>query len=214
MLSITEERGKMLCYRLICGAYFMKQKIICHIIAGFLGAGKSSFIKQLLSYKPKDEKWVVLVNESGNSHYDNPDYLNNNIVIKEVYGGCLCCSAGMPFRVALNKLIKMHSPQRIFIEPAGAGHLVNIQKLLQGQFYQSVIELKPSICLLSELQLSDSKYAENEGYLSLIEQADKLCLVKNNNTDRAIKMAEKYAKPLRQLQNNQGDLIFIEKELG
>lgn len=189
----------------------MKQKIICHIIAGFLGAGKSTFIKQLLTYKPENEKWAVLVNESGNSHYHNAAYLNKNIFIKEIYGGCLCCSAGMPFRVALNNLIKEVSPQRIFIEPAGAGHLVNIQKLLQGQFYQPILNLKASICLLSEQQLADSKYAQNEGYVSLIKQADRLCIAKNSNTTQAEKMADDYAKPLYQLQNNQHDLTFIEK---
>ena len=189
----------------------MKQKITCHIIAGFLGAGKSSFIKQLLTYKPKHEKWAVLVNEAGNNHYHNAGSLSDNIFIKEVYGGCLCCSAGMPFRVALNNLIKEISPQRIFIEPAGAGHLVNIQKLLQGQFYQPILNLKASICLLSEQQLENSKYAENEGYLSLIKQADKLCIAKKSNMELAKKMAERYVKPLYQLQNNQHDLTFIEK---
>jgi G3E family GTPase len=189
----------------------MKQKITCHIIAGFLGAGKSTFIKQLLTYKPKHEKWAVLVNESGNTHYQHDGSLKNNIFIKEIYGGCLCCSAGMPFRVALNNLIKEVSPQRIFIEPAGAGHIANIKKLLQGQFYQPILDLNPIICLLSAQQLANSKYAENEGYLSLIEQADKLCIAENGDTTRARKVAEYYAKPLYLLQNNKHDLAFIEK---
>jgi len=189
----------------------MKQKIICHIIAGFLAAGKSSFIKQLLTCKPKHEKWAVLVNEAGNSHYQDADYLSDNIFIKEIYGGCLCCSAGLSFRVALNNLIKEVSPQRIFIEPAGAGHLVNIQKLLQGEYYLPILNLKASVCLLSEQQLADSKYTENAGYLSLIRQADRLCIAKDCDTTQAKKMAEEYAKPLYQLQNNNRDLTFIEK---
>ena len=189
----------------------MKQKIPCHIIAGFLGAGKSTFIKQLLTYKPKNERWAVLVNEAGNNHYHNAAYLTDNIFIKEVYGGCLCCSAGMPFRVAFNNLIKESSPQRIFIEPAGAGHLVNIQRLLQGQFYQPILNLKASICILSEQQLENSQYVENESYLSLIKQADKLCIAKNGNTTLAQKIAKQHSKALYQLQNNQHDLTFIEK---
>ncbi|HEY7866998.1 MAG TPA: GTP-binding protein, partial [Psychromonas sp.] len=52
----------------------MKKEIPCHLIAGFLGSGKSTFIKELLSYKPSDEKWAVLVNESGNSQYPQQDY--------------------------------------------------------------------------------------------------------------------------------------------
>ena len=49
----------------------MKEKIICQIITGFLGSGKSTFINQLLTYKPADEKWVVLVNESGKVNYES-----------------------------------------------------------------------------------------------------------------------------------------------
>lgn len=187
----------------------MKQKISCHIIAGFSGAGKSSFIQQLFTYKPKHEKWAVLVNESGNTQYQQADSLKDNVFIKEIYGGCLCCTAGMPFRVALNNLIKAHSPQRIFIEPAGAGHLVNIQKLLQEQFYQPILQLKPTICMLSAAQLYDQKYLQHDGYLSLIEQADKLCIAADTETAPAKAIALNYAKPLYSLQNNQDDLLFI-----
>lgn len=187
----------------------MKQKITCHIVAGFLGAGKSSFIEQLCTYKPQHEKWAVLVNESGNHHYDQATSLANNVFIKEVYGGCLCCSAGMPFRVALNNLIRQVQPQRLFIEPAGAGHLLNIQKLLQSQFYLPILQLKPSICLLSPTQLNEAKYAQHNGYLSLIEQADKLCITADAESDQAREIALNYAKPLYYLQNNQDDLAFI-----
>lgn len=188
----------------------MKQKITCHIIAGFSGAGKSSFIQQLLTYKPEHEKWAVLVNESGNTQYNQTDYLQDSIFIKEIYGGCLCCTAGMPFRVALNNLIKTHSPQRIFIEPAGAGHLLNIQKLLLEQFYRPVLQLKPTICIMSSAQLNEQKYMQHDGYLSLIEQADKLCITAHTETALAKVIASDYAKPLYCLQNSQDDLAFLD----
>ncbi|WP_028862246.1 GTP-binding protein [Psychromonas aquimarina] len=189
----------------------MKTSIACHIIAGFLGSGKSSFIKQLISYKPCHEKWAVLVNESGSSQYEKDLCSHNQVFIKEVYGGCLCCSAGMPFRVALNNLIKEVNPDRIFIEPAGAGHLENIQHLLQSQFYLPVLTLTPCICLLSYKQLKDQKYAQNESYLSLIRQADKLCIKADQDEFPAKEMARKYAKPLYLLKGNADDLDFIKQ---
>ncbi len=188
----------------------MKTSIACHIIAGFLGSGKSSFIKQLISYKPAHEKWAVLVNESGRCQYEKDLCRHNQVFIKEVYGGCLCCSAGMPFRVALNNLIKEVNPDRIFIEPAGAGHLENIQQLLQSQFYLPVLTLKPCICLLSYEQLNDQKYSQNEGYLSLIKQADLLCIKADKDDFPAKKMAEKCAKPLYLLKGNADDFRVIE----
>lgn len=187
----------------------MKKEIPCHLIAGFSGSGKTTFIKQLLSYKPSDEKWAVMVNESGNSQYPCEDDKIQNIFIRKVYGGCLCCSAGMPFRVALNNLIKQVKPDRLFIEPSGAGHLNNIKQLLQGPFYQQVLQIKPVICLLFEGQLLNKKYAENKGYQALMTQADKLCIKSRLSHEQAIKMARNYTQPVYLLQGSKADLDFI-----
>lgn len=184
----------------------MKQKIATHIISGFLGAGKTTFINKLLNTKSNDETWVVLVNESGSSVYDKQSLASLGIIVKELYGGCLCCSAGMPFRVALNALIKEHRPQRLFIEPAGAGHLANIQTLLQGEFYQPILTLQSSLCLLADWQLNEPKYSENSAYLALIEQADKLCFYDDSAEKKAKKMAFEYSKPLCRLQYKLDDL--------
>jgi G3E family GTPase len=185
----------------------MKQKIASHIISGFLGAGKTTLINQLLRHKKEGETWVVLVNESGTTHYAKQQLANHGIIVKELYGGCLCCSAGMPFRVALNKLIKEHQPQRLFIEPAGAGHLANIKKLLQGEFYHPVLTLESTLCLVSHWQLTDETYSTNENYIALIQQADKLCYYQDEAEILAKKMAIENSKPLHRLHYNLDDLI-------
>lgn len=184
----------------------MKQKIASHIISGFLGAGKTTFINKILALKPENETWVVLVNEPGKTQYASEQLAHNKIIVKALYGGCLCCSAGMPFRVALNNLIKTHQPQRIFIEPAGAGHLENIKTLLQGEFYRPVLEIKSTLCLLAQWQLNDSKFNNNEHYLALIQQADKLCFDENDAGELAKKMAFEYSKPLHKMQYKLDDL--------
>lgn len=184
----------------------MKQKIATHIITGFLGAGKTTFINQLLKVKPDAETWVILVNESGAVHYAKEELASRGVIVKELYGGCLCCSAGMPFRVALNSLIKEHKPQRLFIEPAGAGHLANIQTLLQGEFYQPVLNLQNTLCLLAHWQLTDSKFSENEHYLALIQQSDKICFYEDSAENLAKKMAIEVSKPFYRLQYTLEDL--------
>ena len=187
----------------------MKEKIICHIITGFLGSGKSTFINQLLTYKPADEKWVVLVNESGKINYASEQLLTDNIFVKQIAGGCLCCTAGIPFRVTLNQLIKEHQPQRIFIEPSGAGHLSKIKQLLQGQFYLPILTLAPILCLLSQKQLENKKYSENKNYLALIEESDKLIVYEDNTQILAKKMAVAKAKPFYLLQGGKDYLQLL-----
>lgn len=183
----------------------MQQKIICHLISGFLGAGKTHLIQQLVSYKPINERWVILVNEVGRLNYPVDQLKAHNIAVKTVLGGCLCCTAGLPFRVALNDMIKHNKPDRIFIEPAGAGHLDNIKTLLQGQFYQPIIDIAPTQCILNANHLSDLTFSSHDNYLQLIEQSDILLIYTGEGVEQAKKMAKKYAKPLTVLQGNKQD---------
>ncbi len=62
-----------------------------HVITGFLGTGKTTTLQYLLKQKPAHEKWVVLLNEFGKTGLDS-DLLNNDeVVVSQVAGGCLCC---------------------------------------------------------------------------------------------------------------------------
>ena len=189
----------------------MSQKIICHLIAGFLGAGKTNFIQQLVSYKPKNERWVILVNEVGQQSYPIEVLKAQNVAVKTVLGGCLCCTAGLPFRVALNNMIKDHKPDRIFIEPAGAGHLNNIKTLLQGEFYLPVIELADTQCLLNAGHLNNPEFVEHNSYLALIEQADSLLVYAGEAAEKADSLAQQYKKPITILQGNQQDVSLLRK---
>lgn len=190
----------------------MPKKIICHLMTGFLGAGKTHFIQQLFNYKPAHERWVILVNEMGKQAYSLDQWQAQNIAVKTVLGGCLCCSAGMPFRVALNEMIKHHKPTRIFIEPAGAGHLDNIKTLLQGQFYQPIIDIAPTYCLLNSTHLNNSHFSTHENYLQMITQADRLLIKKNEDIEAATIMSVRYAKPLLVLQGDKQDFMLLDSE--
>jgi G3E family GTPase len=187
----------------------MQQKIQCHLISGFLGAGKTHFIQQLAAYKPTNEHWVVLVNEVGQQDYPIDQLKAQHIAVKSVLGGCLCCTAGMPFRVALNEMIKLHKPDRIFIEPAGAGHLHNIKTLLKGEFYHSIISIAPTLCLLNVNHLNDNNIVTHENFVQLIQQADRLLINKGNGQAEAQKMALLYAKPLMIVNGNKQDYAVL-----
>ena len=101
------------------------------IISGFLGAGKTTFIKRLLDTHLKNEKVVLIENEYGEVSVDT-DILNDaKIEIKELSQGCICCSLVGDFSKSLNEVIKQMKPDRILIEPSGVGKLSDIIKAVK-----------------------------------------------------------------------------------
>ena len=62
------------------------------VISGFLGAGKTTFIKRLLETKLKDEKVVLIENEYGAVSIDTDLLSDEQIQVKELSQGCICCS--------------------------------------------------------------------------------------------------------------------------
>lgn len=168
------------------------QGIKVNVITGFLGAGKTTLIKHLLTQVPEGENWAVLVNEFGEIGLDQDlieadpllgDFAASkarldNIVIKQVAGGCVCCTTSTAFQVALNQLIKSHNPDRILIEPTGLGHPNNILKQLQTPYYQQVLLLEKTLCLLDARVLHDTRYTQHLKFLQQIAIADSLIVSK------------------------------------
>ena len=116
-----------------------------NIISGFLGTGKTTAIGNLLSQKPNDERWAVLVNEFGEVGVDaslikagRP--VEGEIFLSEVPGGCMCCSNGLPMQIALNQLLARARPHRLLIEPTGLGHLEEVIGILSSGFNQKTIK--------------------------------------------------------------------------
>ena len=90
------------------------------IISGFLGAGKTTFIKRLLNTSLKDENVVLIENEYGEVSVDTNLLEDSKIEIKELSQGCICCSLVGDFSKSLNEVISKYNPDRILIEPSGA----------------------------------------------------------------------------------------------
>ncbi len=158
-----------------------KDKLIpVNIITGFLGVGKTTAIRHLLTHKPKEERWSVLVNEFGEIGIDGALLQDTNAQIREVPGGCICCVADLPMKIALNMLINKTNPDRILIEPTGLGHPADIINSLTGENYCEVLDLRATITLLDSRKLQDTRYTENEIFQDQIAVCDVLIANKND----------------------------------
>ena len=157
-----------------------------NIIFGFLGAGKTTAILDLLARKPDNERWAVLVNEFGEIGIDGKiisqaalerrveGKVEGSVVVKEIPGGCLCCVAGVPFQVGLTELVRSARPDRLIIEPTGLGHPKEIINTLQNKTNRQFIDLQQAITLVDPRKLHDERYLNHEHFMGQVDVADVL----------------------------------------
>lgn len=145
-----------------------------NLITGFLGVGKTTAILDLLARRPAGSPWAVLVNEFGQVGIDGATLTQDGVAVREVPGGCICCTAQLPLRVALTKLMREVRPERLLIEPTGLGHPAGVIDVLRGEGLASALELRNVICLVDPRQLSDEQYRGLETYQDQIALADVL----------------------------------------
>ena len=97
-----------------------------NVISGFLGAGKTTLIKKLLTGSLRKEKVVLLENEYGEIGIDGGFMKDAGITVTELNAGCICCTMAGDFQTAIDQLIDTYHPDRILVEPTGVGKLSEI----------------------------------------------------------------------------------------
>ncbi|MBP5245676.1 MAG: GTP-binding protein, partial [Clostridia bacterium] len=102
------------------------------VFSGFLGAGKTTLIKKLISEAYKGEKLVLIENEFGETGIDGGFLKESGIQINEMNSGCICCSLVGDFKKALSEVLEQFKPDRILIEPSGVGKLSDVIKAVMG----------------------------------------------------------------------------------
>ena len=110
------------------------------IISGFLGAGKTTFIKKLLEEAIAGEQVVLIENEFGEIGIDGGFLKDSGIEIREMNSGCICCSLVGDFGTSLKEVVTKYDPDRILIEPSGVGKLSDVIKAVQG--VQDEVDIK------------------------------------------------------------------------
>jgi G3E family GTPase len=164
----------------------MLQNIPTHVIAGPLGAGKTSLIKNLLMQRPEGERWAVLINEFGQIGLDAALLTQDSdgIALGEVAGGCLCCVNGAPFQIGLGRLLRKARPDRLFIEPSGLGHPAQLLRQLSETPWVGVLAVQPCVLVLDAHALAVGK-ALPESQQAALSRAGLLLLNKAEGLDDA-----------------------------
>lgn len=118
------------------------------IISGFLGAGKTTFIRQLIDQVFTGEKLVLIENEFGEIGIDGGFLKDAGIEITEMNSGCICCTLVGDFSRALKKVIEEYQPDRVIIEPSGVGKLSDVARAVEDVKEDADIEITGRITVV------------------------------------------------------------------
>ena len=155
------------------------------IISGFLGAGKTTFIKKLLEEAIAGEQVVLIENEFGEIGIDGGFLKDAGIEIREMNSGCICCSLVGDFGASLAEVITKYKPERIIIEPSGVGKLSDVVKAVVDVSADMEVELNSAVTIVDAAKCK--MYMKNFGefFNNQIENAGTIVLSRTDITDAA-----------------------------
>ena len=151
------------------------------IVSGFLGAGKTTFIKQLINEVYAGQKLVLIENEFGEIGIDGGFLKDAGVEITEMNSGCICCTLVGDFSEALKKVMTDLKPDRIIIEPSGVGKLSDVVKAVEGVEKEAGIEIGSAITVVDGKKTK--MYIKNFGefFLNQVECAGTIVISRTQN---------------------------------
>ncbi|KAA0013582.1 GTP-binding protein [Billgrantia pellis] len=157
-----------------------------HVVTGFLGSGKSTLIRSLIEQKPEQERWAILINEFGRIGIDQTMFgTRNDVMVKGLPGGCLCCQLAFVMQATLVNLLHRHRPERLIIEPSGLGHPAGLLDVLRGEAFSDVLEIRDILVLLDPARLDDPRSREHDTFRDQLTMADAVVLTMTDRVSTA-----------------------------
>ena len=155
------------------------------IISGFLGAGKTTFIKKLLEEAIAGEQVVLIENEFGQIGIDGGFLKNSGIEIREMNSGCICCSLVGDFVKSLEEVLTKYQPDRVIIEPSGVGKLSDVMKAVRDVASTLDVVLNSAVTIVDASKCK--MYMKNFGefFNNQIENAGTVVLSRTDVVDAA-----------------------------
>ena len=151
------------------------------IISGFLGAGKTTFIKKMIEEVFQGQKIVLIENEFGEVGIDGGFLKDAGIEISEINSGCICCSLVGDFDKNLKEVLEKFHPDRIMIEPSGVGKLSDVMKSVIDLEKERDVKLNALVTVVNAAKASKQMKAFGEFFNNQIEFATTVVLSRTQN---------------------------------
>lgn len=152
------------------------------IISGFLGSGKTTLIKKLISEQLYKERVVIIENEYGEVGIDGVLLSENDIKVKELVSGCICCSIADDFVKSIDVILKEYNPDRLIIEPSGVAKLSKVVSLIRtcGTIANRKINIQAVVVDIKNFDIYITNFGEF--YTNQIVNARTVILSRTQNT--------------------------------
>lgn len=152
-----------------------------HVLSGFLGAGKTTAVRRLLEKRSAHERIAVIVNEFGDIGVDGA-LLSDcmSCVLKEVPGGCVCCTAMADLEASIEEMMGLVFPTRIVVEPTGLARPSEIVDLLRGVRWAGRFEVRPVVTFLDPLLDVRARYEEGGLFREQLDVGDVLVVTRTD----------------------------------
>ena len=146
------------------------------IVSGFLGAGKTTLIKNLLKEALQGEQVVLIENEFGEIGIDGGFLKEAGVEITEMNSGCICCSLVGDFASALKQVLDQYHPDRILIEPSGVGKLSDVMRAVEGATGEAGVHLNSAVAVVDAKKCKTYLKNFGEFFENQIEHAGTIIL--------------------------------------
>lgn len=168
------------------------------IISGFLGAGKTTLIKKLITEGFKNENIVIIENDFGDASVDASLLRTPNIEVRELSSGCICCSLSGDFVKALLDVLKRFKPSKILIEPSGVSKVSDIVKSCSDLRVRRLASLKSVITVVDAKRCKKHLNNFGEFFEDQIKNADVILLSHTEASPDDVKDARSLIKSLNE----------------
>ncbi len=155
------------------------------VISGFLGAGKTTFIKKMVEEAFQGEKIVLIENEFGEVGIDGGFLKDAGIEISEMNSGCICCTMVGDFDRNLKQVAEQFDPDRIIVEPSGVGKLSDVATSVQNVAKDKPMEINALVTVVNAVKAIKQMKAFGEFFNNQIEFANTVVLSRTQSVDDA-----------------------------